>query len=210
MIKYHIEKYFGRVNMRFLKENSYNIVKLYINQLGISIFSLLLYSSVATMKNEKLSLELTVGISVFAILFYFALIYTAAWDIGASDIIKIESGRMKSQKYKGALLAFFANFANLVLAGICVVAMLVYMNGNEGAIGFSQVSNLILRLTDAMYIGSLQGIFSAFSEDANMYNLLQSYGFLATPLLSVIVTHLGYILGMKNFKIFPSSKKAKK
>lgn len=196
--------------MRFLKDNSYNIIKLYINQLGISIFSLLLYSSVATMKNEKLSLELTVGISVFAILFYFALIYTAAWDIGASDIIKIESGRMKSQKYKGALLALFANVANIVLAGICVVAMLLYMNGTEGAIGFSQVANLILRLTDAMHIGVLQGAFRAFSEDANMYNLLQSCGFLAAPILAVLVTHLGYVLGMKNFKIFQSSKKAKK
>ncbi len=195
--------------MRFLKENSYSIIKLYINQLGISIFSLLLYSSVATLKNDKLSLNLTVGISVFAILFYFALIYTTAWDIGASDIIKIESGRMKSQKYKGAALSFFASIANILLAGICVISMSLYINGIDGAIGFSQVSNLILRLTDAMYIGVLQGIFSSFIEDANMYNLLQSYGYLATPILTVLVTHLGYVFGMKNFRIFPSSKKNK-
>lgn len=195
--------------MRFLKENSYSIVKLYINQLGISIFSLLLYSAVATLKNEELSLNLTIGISVLAILFYFALIYTAAWDIGAGDIIKIEAGRMKSQKYKGALMSFFANIANFVLAAICVIAMLLYINGIEGAIGFSQVANLILRLTYAMHIGILQGIFKPFASDANMYNLVQSCGYLALPIMTIIVTHLGYIFGMKNLKIFPSSKKTK-
>jgi len=195
--------------MRFLKENSYSIIKLYINQLGISIFSLLLYSAVATLKNEELSLNLTIGISVFAILFYFALIYTAAWDIGAADIIKIEAGRMKSQKSKGALMSFFANIVNFVLAAICVIAMLLYINGIDGAIGFSQVANLILRLTYAMHIGILQGIFKSFASDANMYNLLQSCGYLALPLLTIIVTHIGYIFGMKNLKIFPSSKKTK-
>ena len=195
--------------MRFLKENSYSIIKLYINQLGISIFSLLLYSAVWALKNEELSLNLTIGISVFAILFYFALIYTAAWDIGAADIIKIEAGRMKSQKSKGALMSFFANIVNFVLAAICVIAMLLYINGIDGAIGFSQVANLILRLTYAMHIGILQGIFKSFASDANMYNLLQSCGYLALPLLTIIVTHIGYIFGMKNLKIFPSSKKTK-
>ena len=195
--------------MRFLKENSYSIVKLYINQLGISIFSLLLYSAVATLKNEELSLNLTIGISVFAILFYFALIYTAAWDIGAADIIKIEAGRIKSQKSKGALMSFFANIVNFVLAAICVIAMLLYINGIDGAIGFSQVANLILRLTYAMHIGILQGIFKSFASDANMYNLLQSCGYLALPILTIIVTHIGYIFGMKNLKIFASSKKTK-
>ena len=152
--------------MRFLKENSYNVIKFYINQLGISIFSLLLYSSVATMKNEEISLRLTIAISVFAILFYFVLIYTASWDMGASDIIRIEAGRMQKQKFKGALIAFFANIANLILAGMCVISMLLYMNGNEGAIALSQIANAILRLTYAMNIGLLQGIFQTFSSDA--------------------------------------------
>lgn len=196
--------------MRFLKENSYNVIKFYINQLGISIFSLLLYSSVATMKNEEISLRLTIAISVFAILFYFVLIYTASWDMGASDIIRIEAGRMQKQKFKGALIAFFANIANLILAGMCVISMLLYMNGNEGAIALSQIANAILRLTYAMNIGLLQGIFQTFSSDANMYNLLQSCGYLVLPLISIMITHFGYIFGMKNFRIFPTSKKTKK
>lgn len=196
--------------MKFLKENSYSIIKLYINQIGISIFSLLLYSSVANLKSDKLSLNLTIGISVVAILFYFALVYTASWDIGASDIIRIESGRMEGKKYKGALMSFFANVINFVLAGICVVSMILYMNGIDAAQGFSQVANLILRLSYAMYIGLLQGIFNSFSENGNMYNLLQSFGFLAAPLITILVTHLGYILGMKNIKLFPSSKNTKK
>ncbi len=196
--------------MKFLKENSYNIIKLYINQIGISVFSLLLYSSVATLKSETLSLNLTIGISVLAILFYFALVYTAAWDIGASDIIRIESGRMECKKYKGALMSFFANIINFVLAGICVISMILYINGTDAARGFSQVANLILRLSHAMYIGILQGIFNSFAENGDMYNLLQSCGYLAAPLITILVTHLGYILGMKNIKLFPSTKNTKK
>lgn len=195
--------------MKFLKENSYNIIKLYINQIGISIFSLLLYVSVATIKNDELSSNLTFGISIFAMLFYFALLYTAAWDIGASDIIKIESGRMESKKYKGALMALLANVLNFVLAGVCVISMSFYMNGTQAALGFSQIFNLLLRMTSAMYIGLLQSIFSSFAADGNLYNLLQSYGYLVAPFLAIIATHIGYIFGMKNLRIFPSSKNPK-
>ena len=39
--------------MRFFKSNSYDIVKLYINQIGISIFSLFLYFAVESLPMEE-------------------------------------------------------------------------------------------------------------------------------------------------------------
>ena len=89
--------------------------------------------------------------------------------------------------------------------------MYVYIqNGGSGAQSISQIFNLILRLTDAMYIGVLMSIFSSI-ENPEWYNFYQSIGYLATPLLAMAVTHLGYIFGLNNFKIFGNKpNKAKK
>lgn len=43
--------------MKIFKENSYDIVKLYVNQIGIMIFSMLLYTAVGSFENESLSLS---------------------------------------------------------------------------------------------------------------------------------------------------------
>jgi hypothetical protein len=193
--------------MRFLKENSYDIIRLYINQIGITIFSLVLYTSVSSL-DKGLSLKLKIAISVFAILFFFALLYTVAWDWGANDKIRIDAGRMKKKRSKGAFLALLANLINFVLAGVCVISMALYMKGVSGALDILQIFNLILRLTNAMYLGVIQGIFASLQSNTELYNLLQSIAFLAAPLFAIAATHVGYIFGLKNIKIFPSSKKS--
>lgn len=192
--------------MRFFKENFYDILRLYINQIGITIFSLMLYTSVSSFEDESLTLKLKIAISVFAILFYFALLYTAAWDWGANDKIRIDGGRIKKRTYKGALMGLFANVINFILAGVCVISMALYMRGVGGALDVTQVFNLILRLTNAMYLGSIQGIFNSFASSENLYILLQSIGFLAAPVFAIVATHIGYLFGLKNIKIFSSAK----
>ena len=84
--------------MKIFKENSYDVVKLYVNQLGIMIFSMLLYTAVGAFENEKLSLALSIFVSVFSICFYLVLIYYAIWEIGAKDKIRIDGGRMEPSK----------------------------------------------------------------------------------------------------------------
>ena len=68
--------------MKFLKENSYDIIRLIINQVGITIFAFVIYTAVGSVKIESrlAVILLRVGISVFSALFYYALIYTVAWD----------------------------------------------------------------------------------------------------------------------------------
>ena len=194
---------FGRVFMKFLKENSYDILRLYINQVGITIFSLVLYFSAAMIENKEMALTLKVVISVFAMLFYFALLYTAAWDWGAKDKIRIDAGRLVCKKGKGALMSLIANLINFVLAAICIIATLVFIsNGSKSAESLNQIFNLILRLTNAMYIGVLQGALVKLIENDVLYNLLQLVGFFVCPMLAVLATHTGYIFGLKNKRIF--------
>ncbi|MBE6645293.1 MAG: hypothetical protein E7612_07965 [Ruminococcaceae bacterium] len=193
--------------MRFLKENSYDIVRLYINQIGITIFSLVLYFSITSLSdnpdNPGMYLKVKIGISILATVFFYALLYTAAWDWGANDKIRIDAGKINKRIGKGALIAATANSLNFVLAGGCVISELVYANG-EGIV--SQIFRPFLLLTNAMYIGVVQGICS------NMTNtiLAESVAYLIFPLLAITVVSVGYIFGMKYIKIFPSSNKKNK
>ncbi len=190
--------------MRFLKENSYDIVKLYINQVGMTIFSLVLYFSVTSLADNPdsagLYTKLKIGISVFAMLFFFALLYTAAWDWGANDKIRIDAGKIKKNIGKGALIATLANALNFILAGGCVISELIVKNG-EGLI--SQLFRPIFLLTNAMYIGIVQGLFSS----ADNAILFESIGYFIAPTLAILATHVGYVFGMKYIKIFPTSAK---
>jgi hypothetical protein len=199
--------------MKFLKENGYDILRLYINQIGITIFSLILYFSVSSIEDETLGLRIKIAISVFAILFYFALLYTAAWDWGAKDKIRIDAGREKKRAYKGALMSFFANLINFILAGVCLISTLANRNAVTAS-SMEQIFNLILRMTNAMYIGLIKGVFSPFAPpDSTIYDpnfvIMETVGYLVLPLLAILATHIGYVFGLKEIKIF-SSKNSKK
>ena len=190
--------------MKFLKNNSYDIIRLYINQIGITIFSLVLYFSITSLadnpENGNLYLKVKLAISVFAVLFYFALLYTASWDWGANDKIRIDAGKMTKQAGKGALMSLVANSINFILAGGCVISELIAPN-SEGII--TQIFRPILLLTNAMYIGMIQALSSLFT---NVF-LVESVAYLLVPFLAVLATHIGYIFGMKYIKIFPSANK---
>ena len=187
--------------MKFFKDNSYDIVRLYINQIGITIFSMVLYAAVGFLEDSDLKLELRIVLSVFATIFYLALIYTASWEYGAKDKIKVDSGKLRKLPGKGAILSFLANLPNFLIAGLAVICMTVYMSGGaEGFFTAFGVFNLIIRFCSAMYIGIIQGVFSAV-PDGNLLWLLESVGYLVLPLLSVAVTQLGYSFGSRNFRI---------
>lgn len=183
--------------LKFLKENSYNIVRLYINQIGITIFSLVLYFS-ALAASDDLSKKLLLIISVFASLFLYALLYTAAWDWGANDKIRVDSGKTKAFMLKGAAISLCSNTLNFVLALGCIISELIASGGNGTVY---QIFNPIYLLTNAMYIGSVDMI--------SQTNLIRYICFFAAPILAIVATQIGYFFGMKNIKILGSSQKKK-
>ena len=189
--------------VKFIKENSYDIVKLIVNQIGITIFSLVLQLAVLEIKDDAILTNVSVLLSVFSTAFYFALIYTATWDYGARDKIRIDGGKLVAVKGKGAIFALIANIPNFALAALAVITMLVYLCG--GADGFYTafgVINLIMRFLNAMFLGALQGIFAFAKDNSDMYFFWQSVGYFFAPFLTVLVAHFGYELGMREFRIF--------
>jgi hypothetical protein len=193
--------------MKFLKDNSYDIVRLLINQVGITIFSLILYTSIGAVNIEDgMKRGVNVALSVFSMLFYFALLYTVAWDWGAKDKIRIDGGRMEPDVFKGAKMAFFANVPNFILTFVCVLTFSIFLATDSlAAENVSRVFDLIIRLFMSMYLGVLQGIFNGLRGNENMFYFAQAIGYFVIPVLPILATQFGYTMGTKEKKIFGSS-----
>ena len=188
--------------MKLFKENSYDIVRLFINQMGITIFSLVLYTSIDFIDDDALHLRIKVIVSVFATLFYFALLYTACWDYGAKDKIRIDSGKYSVTKYKGLVMSLISSIPTFILALACVGTMLGYvLSANDGLYTAFAVVNLLLRFISSMFLGILQGVFSFLAYDEALKFLFESVGYFVMPLITALVCHLGYTLGRHEIKI---------
>ncbi len=176
--------------LNFLKENSYTIFKMFINQIGMTMFGLVL--SMATYANSTLLLIT----SVFAILFYLVLLYTMTWDIGYAEKIRIEGKRLRFAPLKGLYMSLVANVINIVLAILAIIGYYggVLENGvpvsPEWAVNLYGTCKIVALFLQGMYSG-LVGLF-----------------FPATPwvLLLIVLPALAtctvaYIAGVKGFRL---------
>ncbi len=189
--------------MKFLKDNSYDIVRLFINQIGITIFSFALFTALSAIENEQTLATVKIAASVFATGFYLVLLYTVGWECGAKDKIRIDGGRLSPTRAKGALMSLVANLPNFIFTFAGIACMLIFMSG--GAEGFKSafaVFNLVFRFIEAMYLGIIQGIFSFLSYDTDLRYLLEAIGFAVAPVFAIVATQLGYFLGSKDLRIF--------
>lgn len=187
--------------MKFLKENSYDIVKLLLNQIGIAIFSLAVYVAPSADDNSVFA-KFAIYLSILAVIFYFVLIYITAWDFGIKDKMKIESGKIEPTKNKGLKLGLFANMPNFILAGIAIVFMIIYLaSGNEVLYSLFFTLNLFVRFIGAMFLGIIQSVFSFLKNNNDLNYLWQMVGYFVAPIFTVLVTHLGYELGRREIRI---------
>lgn len=190
---------------QIFKENSYDIVRLYVNQLGIMIFSMLLYTAVGSFQDEQLSSALSVFVSVFSISFYLVLIYYVLWEIGARDKIRIDGGRMEPCKKKGVVMELFANIPNLALGLLTLLLLLIFLSGkNDGIYAAFLIFNTIMRFHASMYLGVITALIPGASNGGVIdYSefLIETILFIILPLISVAVAHLAYYLGSKERKL---------
>ena len=192
--------------MKFIKENSYDIVRLIINQIGIMIFSLVLYTSVSTF-DDSISKPLSILVSVFSTIFYLALVYNVTWEYGSKDKIRIDAGKITCSKYKGLCLGLCANSVNFVLGFLCILFDGLYIAiGAEWLNTAFFIFNIITRFVLSTYLGMVQGIFSSL-PDTSITFLYESVAFMLFPILSVLVAHAGYMLGYKDKRLFSLPKK---
>ena len=195
--------------MRFLKQHFDEIVKLYVNQIGVAIIAMFLYTAAGALGNESgISLFIKVMISVVAISFYFSLLYVWVWEIGAKDKIRIDAGKAEREPSKGIKLGLFANAPNYIVIGAALILFSIYMlGGSDGFKSAFAILNMIFRIFVSMYLGAMQGIFSALSQNEDLYYLCQTAGFLVCALIAAIVTHVSYTMGLNDKRLFKKFKK---
>ena len=199
--------------MKFIKENSYDIVKFFVYQIGIAVFSLTLAIPLEAAVDDKSDNIVQLFVSILAVSFYCMLVYTVSWEHGATERIRIDAGKSILDKFKGAKIALVACMPNVILSLVAIVASLLYAEGNawNAVLGLLMA---ILGLIEAMYLGAVQFISTSLGNEETVY-LINSICYLVFPFIIVFASHLGYVFGDKNFRIFgfipgKSNKKIKK
>ena len=175
----------------FFKENSYSIVKLFLNQIGLTVFGTML--CMATQDNTAL----LIGSSVLSIGMFLFLNYTAVWEIGGKDKIRIDGGRLAPSPLKGVLIAVCANIPNYLLALLIGIGAIVDTAASQS---MAVICNFIIRLLNGMYLGIFnlaeRGIYG---ETALLINIW--WWFIIITLPSVITGFIAYHLGSKGIRI---------
>lgn len=175
--------------MKFLKAYSYDMLKMFLNQFGTSIFGLAL--ALAASKAQNVTLRNVT--SVCAILFYLFLLYTMTWDIGFRERISVLQEKRKRNPAKGFLISLGANALNLLFA-ICITAGCLFGNLSFFS-SLGGVATFGALLLEGMYTGLLANSFLGAA--------LNSYWWVwfLTPIPSVLVCGVAYDLGLRDFKL---------
>ncbi len=136
---------YGEYYMKtFLKDYSYSMVKLFLNQIAITLFATMV--SIATFSDRKILL----AISIFSVLFFLYLNYTSLWELGSKDQIRVDGGRLKSNKARGLWLSLGANVPNILLALLTGIGALINTAFGQS---MSIICDIISRFLNNMYFG---------------------------------------------------------
>ncbi len=178
--------------INFLKDNSYLIFKMIVNQIGMTMFGLVL--SMATSQNEILFLIS----SIFSIVFYMVLLYTMTWEIGYAEKIRIDGKRLKYRPMKGLLISFCANLLNLVLGILITVSYYTSVLGapNEAGVIFPVAPQSAVNLfgTAKTIATLLEGMYSGV---INFWFPNSPWIFIVITLPAMLTCMAAYIMGVK-------------
>lgn len=185
---------------RWLEGMGTPVKKLILNQFGAAMLGIMLSS--AAMQSRLLNF-LT---SLLAIFFYLFLQYTAIWETGAKDRIRVDGGRAAENKQRGLYAAILANSPNILFAVLIIVLTTVgvltqWSWAGEGAVVFT----FIARLWQGMYNGVINFVIPQGLNEAQ--TILSTMIYIAIILPSLAVNAIGYRMGYMNRRIFPERKK---
>jgi len=180
--------------INFLKDYSYSIFKMFVNQLGMTMFGLML--SMATHQNTALH----AAASIFSILFYMALLYTMTWDIGYDEKIRIDNHRMAFNPLKGFYMSLVANIPNMILATLAVIGYYgggTVQGGPDWAVNLFGISKTVSYFLEGMYA-------VVFDQGTHFYFFAGAPWILFAIVAPALITcTLAYVAGVKAFRILP-------
>ena len=149
--------------IKFIKENLSHIVKLILNQVGAAVLGLTI--TIAASSNDTL----LAFVSCFATIFYMSLLYSAMWEEGGKERIRVDGGRAAFKPLRGLCIALVANIPNIILAVLIIFGNI--FGGLNGPFAWEWAGNIgalagtIARLYEAMYLGLVQ-VFAPYNPIA--------------------------------------------
>ena len=186
----------------FIKEHSYDIFKLFLTQIAIAILGLVLAFS--TSSNSLLFLVS----SLFSAFFYFCLLYSEGWELGAKDRPRITNGRLKFDPLKGARLSLFSNSINIILVLVLFISLILGSKSGAGIGAFGSLYAIvwyIQRTISAMFMG-INSYFSPVNMVDGMKfivpdSIYHPIFYLVTIIPSIVSVALGYYMGANDRKL---------
>lgn len=175
----------------FFKEHSYSMVRLFLNQIVMSVFGTIMCLS--TSENRTL----LVGSGILAIGMMLFIDYTFVWEIGAKDKIRIDGARLKPMPSKGLLIGIGGNIPNLILTLLIGFGAIV---NTAAAQSIATVCNPLIRLLNGMYLGIFVTVQELVYPEGSL--LIDYWWWYFVITLPVIFTSaLAYLLGSKGIRI---------
>lgn len=188
----------------FIKNNSYLIFRLILNQIGMTMFGLMTSMAAAAVDTAlagggEVRRTCMIWVSVFSVLFHMFINYMALKEEGQKDKIRLDAGRAEYTPLRGLYIALTASVPNIVLGVLIILTAFIPA---DFAIGICGTSKLIASIIQAMYWGLMLGV-SGVATIAE----LPSVWFILIPIPTVICGWISYRNGLADVNLFRGIKK---
>ena len=193
--------------MDFWKKRSNQIVRLFVIQIGIAIFGLVLSLAVGTAFRDKGQVPLLM-VSIFSVLFYLFLLYSVSWEIGGKDRLRLDAVHAECKGGTGFLLALIAEAPNFLFDLLMLIGGIIVRAG--ASVGGSRtfaVGYLPEYFLHSMYAGIIRTLLEAtgLSQGSSpSYYLVAALLFLASTVPAILVVGFGYWMGVNEKRIIPA------
>lgn len=171
---------------KFFVRYSYDAVKMFVDQLVLSVFGFSLATAAVLSKNDTLLWITSVG----AIIFYMFMLYGVSWKMGDEDRKRIRRGESGGHALIGTLVSLLANSINLILAILIALGTLL------GVAGLVDIPKLIALLIHAEYQGLLAYIPIGVDAAGEMIALNNAWWvYFLLPIPAMLTSTVGYLMG---------------
>lgn len=178
---------FERIIMKdFFSRYSYQTVHLFLNQVAIGLFGMVLALAAGMAESDGLK----IGTSIFAVIFFLFLQFASAWRVGSEDRVSVDLGKRKRDLLVPIKMWALANSLNFLLA--LFISLGLWFPG----VGFFSVlggiASPIKLVAEGMYTGLL-----SINVGGQPLNTLWFMHFL-TPLPALLAIVVAYLCGLNN------------
>ncbi len=171
------------------------IGKLFTTRLALVVFSIVCISPLLVFDisgNESRINMIMIGASIAVFAFYYYLISSQLWTVGAKNKISADGGRLKLCPRAGLYMGLMASIPSFLINIVNIITF--FYKDYAGFRGVHQITAILELVWDAPAIG--------------LYYVFQTpFAYLAASVLPALFAGVAYFLGTKEFRLFGSAKK---